>query len=370
MRKLLLMTILLWCLPFVSKAAIVSFSPRDKAVEQNETVEVSMWLDSELEIITAVQGEITYPKDLLQVEDIILGGSALDVWAVEPQVAEESGRIIFSGGVSEGGYVINAKIFTIFFSCIKTGEAMVDFSENPSQILSYGEEEPMPVTIAVKPSTYAIGPSNPYKINISSPTHPEEDIWYNQNNLTVQWENTEALDYSFILNKYETKEPDNTPEEKIGSKTYENLTDGIYYFGIKQKVADEDWGPITYQKFLIDTTAPDNLQVLIGQALEDLGGYYFISFLALDSGSGVSSYTVLEGKDVYKNVSSPYTIRDQNKKQEIIVRAFDKAGNETETKLQYSGQRLSYQKSVLFVAIFMTMAVAVLILYKKKKRSK
>jgi len=370
MRKLLLMTILFWCLPIISHAAIVSFSPREKIMQQNETVEVSVWLDSELEIINTVQGEITYPKDYLRVEDIITGGSALDVWMVEPQVTVEGGKIMFTGGVTEGGYVINAKLFTIVFTGTKTGETEINLDVEKSQVLAYGDEKPEPVEIKVKPSAYVINPSDPYKINITSTTHPEENIWYGNNKLSVQWENTGALDYSYILNKNETKEPDSAPEQETGSKTYENLTDGVYYFGIKQKVSDDDWGQTTFQKFLIDTTPPDNLQALIGQTPEGLDGQFFVSFSAQDSVSGVTSYTVQEGKHIYENLSSPYTIQDQDKKQIITITAFDKAGNETQTEVQYNGQGRSYKKSILFIVILVVIVIAFFVLSKRRRKIK
>ena len=88
MNKYLLKTILgltilvgIFGITHLADASIISANPQDKVFATGETFLVEIHLNSEKEIINAVEATITYPTNLLEVVKISKGGSFLSLWA-------------------------------------------------------------------------------------------------------------------------------------------------------------------------------------------------------------------------------------------------------------------------------------------------
>jgi hypothetical protein len=80
--------------------------------------------------INAIEGAISYSPDFLEIEDISLDGSILDLWPREPSYSNASGTLEWSGGtVRPGGFVQTGKVFNIAFVAKKPGVAGVKFSK-------------------------------------------------------------------------------------------------------------------------------------------------------------------------------------------------------------------------------------------------
>jgi hypothetical protein len=80
--------------------------------------------------INAIEASLSFPSDLLEVENISLDGSILDLWPKKPSFSNASGTILWSGGtVQPGGFVQTGKIFNIAFVAKKTGEAKIRFDK-------------------------------------------------------------------------------------------------------------------------------------------------------------------------------------------------------------------------------------------------
>lgn len=85
-----------------------------------------------------------------------------------------------------------------------------------------------------------------------------------------------------------------------------------------------------------DREPPDEFMPFVSRDPNTFGGNWFISFGAVDKGSGVRSYAVFESR-VEKNLiepndwvptASPYVLQDQSLKSYIYISAVDTAGNE------------------------------------------
>jgi hypothetical protein len=76
-----------------------------------------------------------------------------------------------------------------------------------------------------------------------------------------------------------------------------------------------------------DTTPPDSFTTLIESTRDVFGGLYYIVFSTVDKQSGIDHYEIFENGD-WKRVTSPYKLPDQSLKNDIRVKAIDKAGNE------------------------------------------
>ncbi|MCX6666409.1 MAG: M28 family peptidase, partial [Euryarchaeota archaeon] len=95
---------------------------------------------------------------------------------------------------------------------------------------------------------------------ISSSTHQNENQWYNNNDPIFTW--TPSSDISGINGYSYTIDhsPNSIPETLIlttgTTKTYTDLTDGIWYFHVRAQDNAGNWGPADHYQIKIDTTAP------------------------------------------------------------------------------------------------------------------
>ena len=76
-----------------------------------------------------------------------------------------------------------------------------------------------------------------------------------------------------------------------------------------------------------DDIPPDPFAVRIESTAGVFNGNYYAVFSTVDKQSGLSHYEIFE-RGVWQRISSPYQIRDQSLREELVVRAIDKAGNE------------------------------------------
>lgn len=74
--------------------------------------------------INAVEGKLTFPSDLLDVKEIILGKSSINFWVEEPNL--ESPNTIFFSGITPGGFKSDSNIFTIIFKAKNAGVGGID----------------------------------------------------------------------------------------------------------------------------------------------------------------------------------------------------------------------------------------------------
>lgn len=87
-----------------------------------------------------------------------------------------------------------------------------------------------------------------------------------------------------------------------------------------------------------DTTPPEEFKVTLVRDLNIFEGKYALIFSTLDKGSGLKSYDVVEGRDVFKQVESPYLLKNQALNEKIYIKAIDFEGNETVSMFKPSGK--------------------------------
>ncbi len=316
-----------------AQAAILYFFPHEQTVSQSEHFLVEIRLDSENEFINAVEAEISYSTDLLEVVDLSQGGSFLELWVTEPTIDQQKGIISFVGGIPRGSLVVDGRVMAITFRAKpKTGTAQLKINEEKSGVyLNDGLGTPAPLSTLL--GTYSVNIPSPYAITINSSTHPQEDKWYQDSNAIINWETKSGAFYSYQLSQDPQVELDNRVEEITGEVTYEDLPDGIYYFSLREKLEGDDWGDTSTRRLMIDTSPPLAFAAKIGQSATEYNGKYFLTFATRDLASGIEQYQVIEGEVVYANAASPYILVDQSRKNPVVVRAIDKAGNITESTL-------------------------------------
>jgi len=132
-------------------------------------------------------------------------------------------------------------------------------------------------------------------------------------------------------------------------------------FNIKEETA-----ALPYQ--YNDTTPPDTFAITLEKNPDIFSGKYFIVFEAVDKGSGISYYEVREGLGGWRKATSPYLLIDQSLQENVIVRAYDKAGNFTSVtlpaKIQFQGRPYAY----LFIFLGLILLIFFALFKRKKKK--
>ncbi|OQY15000.1 MAG: hypothetical protein B6I33_01660, partial [Propionibacterium sp. 4572_24] len=116
------------------------------------------------------------------------------------------------------------------------------------------------VEITLGTSTFTYASSGPPSPEISSPTHPDESIWYNDDAPTLNWTTPDSpagiQGYSYILDHSPTTLPDSVIEMNDNTFSYSGLDDGTWYFHVRAQDNADNWGPADHYQVNIDTTAP------------------------------------------------------------------------------------------------------------------
>ncbi|MFA6552953.1 MAG: cohesin domain-containing protein [Patescibacteria group bacterium] len=309
-----------------AQAATLSAYPDHRTVSLGETFTVDIRLNSEQQVVNAVTATIIYPKDLLEVVDVSRGGSFLTLWPVEPTIDTNTGTITLTGGIPNGSFVVDGKILTITFSTKDTGGVEVKFDTETSQVL-LNDGAGTPATLTLNSGIYKIDDLG--YISILSPSHPDENKWYRSRKAVFEWTAENDAEYSYVLGINPDDVPDDTAERTNGQVTFNNVADGIQYFIVKEKRPNRAWQIVGRRRLQIDATPPEPITASVNQDNSVLVGQYYLAYNTTDNASGIDYYDVTENSTVYRNVSSPFILKEQDPNGWLVVTAHDRAGNMT-----------------------------------------
>lgn len=179
-------------------------------------------------------------------------------------------------------------------------------------------------------------------VTVTSGSHPDPNAWYSTNNVDLFWNRpNNAYGFSFILDQMPSTIPDDQFDVTTETtKTYLDVTDGVWYFHIKASGAQQKspFGETTHFKVNVDTTPPDPFPVDLAEKLDPLKlttQTPSVAFEAKDSLSGAYRYDLyLNNELVKENVSSPYRFEKMEYGAYTVkVVAYDRAGNGRESSL-------------------------------------
>ena len=95
---------------------------------------------------------------------------------------------------------------------------------------------------------------------ITSPTHPDQDEWYSNNDPTFNWSEPDdpsgIAGYSFVLDQTADTTPDETIDTTECTKSYTDVADGIWYFHVRAVDGAGNWGPADHYRVKIRTVFP------------------------------------------------------------------------------------------------------------------
>ncbi|MBI3573300.1 MAG: hypothetical protein HY092_03825, partial [Candidatus Kerfeldbacteria bacterium] len=297
-------------------------------------VDVSFIVDTGGQSINAVNADVLFPADKLQVVNPAASTSFISLWVTAPTYSNTDGTINLQGGLPNPGIKTSAGVIsTVTFRIKAAGPATIRYAPSSKVLLNDGQG----TNILSSTGTASFVLSNPPPAGpiVASPTHPSSNTWSNNPDIQLSWEPVPgAIGYSYSFDQIAKNIPDDTVDTTNTSTSVHAMSDGIWYFHIKAK--NESWGGISSYQVEIDTTPPAAFTPTIDQktmTTEDTGT---LRFITTDAASGIDHFEVKQISQnsnasqttLFVEASSPYVI---NKLPaggySFVVRALDRAGN-------------------------------------------
>ncbi|MFH0806183.1 MAG: cohesin domain-containing protein [Candidatus Brennerbacteria bacterium] len=316
-------------------------SPAAGTFTVGSTFEVSVFLDTEKEHVNALDVAISFPQDKLQLVSPTAGQSIISVWTGQPRFNNSTGRVDLEGGMPGGINVSNGLVTTLTFRVKSVGAAAVRFMDGSRVLLNDGLGTD--VLNRTGNGVYQLilpPPQGPITV---SRTHPDQSKWYSTKSVALEWAlpGSIAEGFSYLTNGEPIDVPDNISEGVRTSVIYKNMEDGVRYFHIRA-YREGAWGGTTHYALNIDSTPPAEFPLEIIPDSRTTRRQPVIQFYTTDALSGIDHYelkvvslsTIPEAKaangnqELFVEAQSPYVASELSLgNYDVIVRAYDKAGN-------------------------------------------
>lgn len=342
------------CFPLLVYAenASLYLRPAGGTFSVGSTFEAGVYLNTGGNSVNALRIDLAFPADKLQIVSPTIGKSILSFWVLQPTFSNTNGTVSFQGGIPAPGInTTDGLISNIVFRVVNIGQATVEIRDSSRVLLSdgkgtniLGSRSDAIFSLKLPPSQ---GPT------VVAPRHQDPNKWYQDDNVEFVWDMPQgAVSVSYVLNADPLSIPDDIPEvADKNSVLYNDLPSGTHYFHIKDFTPGAGWGGIGNFVVNIDKDPPAAFPIEVFPRAKTSVHTPTISFDSTDAHSGVDHYTmqVIPLSDGVKNntpffieVSSPHILYELDfGKYDVVVRAYDLAGNFTE-----SHQRLTISQSL------------------------
>ncbi len=346
--------------PHSAQAAKVYFSPMQAEIAEGASFVTEIRLDTEGENINAVDFQITFPFNILEIVELNIGGSVLSLYPVKPEYSNMLGSVSLQAG-APNGFEGDGLVARIFFKAKNKGSAAVRFSENSEAYLSDGFG-----TAAVLEriaANYTVGERRDDFLALSSISFPEEAVWYSKSIIDITWKVESGISYSYVLSSDPGEVPDEVADFPIGQVTFAPEEDGIFYFHLRRCESGE-CGSTSTRSIFKDTVPPEPFQIQLGQDATAFGGKRFLVALVTDKTSGIDHYEVSEIRNgkrgIWETVDLPYVLNETVEIETIELKAVDRAGNERIVSFPLQTTSIGYNNYLSFGIIS---GIGILILY-------
>ena len=155
---------LLCIFPALSQAATLGFVLPFEKVAKNDVFIAQFRVATGKDKINAIDGEISFDKDFLQVKDISTGGSVFSIWTRMPAFSNETGKIIFAGG-TPNGIKEDGLVFKVVFVAQQEGLANLAVSANTNLYLNDGLGTILKPTVSNGQLAIQAGSDNPQDLS-------------------------------------------------------------------------------------------------------------------------------------------------------------------------------------------------------------
>lgn len=321
-------------------AASFSISPAGGTHAVGSTFEVSVLVDTKQQEINAVQMQLAFPADKLQLVSPSAGNSIIEIYTTPPKFDNSTGRVEIIGGIPNGINVSNGLISKLTFRVKGVGSASLRFTGESQVLLNDGRGTN--VLDNTFGATYKLELPPQQGPIVVSDTHPDQEVWYGNQNVSLQWDIglEPAENYSYTISDNPSDVPDDTPETNETKVDYKQVANGINYFHIKA-FRDNRWGGVSHYSIKVDNVPPAEFKIGVTPSAKTFVTRPVFDFTTTDSFSGLDRYEIkiipikIEGRSkavaddqLFVDANSPYQPTELlHGTYEVIVRAYDKSGN-------------------------------------------
>lgn len=308
--------------------------------------------------MNAVSGVVSFPVETLQVASVSKTDSIVNLWVQEPSYSNLDGTVQFEGIALNPGFTgVSGKIISITFRAKKEGKAALIFTSG-SVLANDGQGTN--VLSSLDGSNYTINvspPAAPVKEIqlpplpvINSATHPEESKWYNLKKLNLDWTLPAGVDgVSYAFNSKAEFTPPAQSQGLMAGTSYDpsQYADGAWRFHLR--FHDKNgWGPAAHRSVRIDLAPPSAPFVEYRKGDDPTNPQPIFEWRSEDITSGIAFYQAKVGEGDWfsiGNVIGPYTLPKQAPGEHaFIVRAYDNAGNFSETATNFTVEPIAAPK--------------------------
>lgn len=324
-------------------AASLFLGPATGFYTVGSTFTISLYLNTGGQSVNAIEANLSFPPEKLQVVTPSTGKSLIQVWVDQPSFSNTQGTLRFQGAIPTPGINTGSGLIsTVTFRVKQTGVAAVKILDTSRVLLNDGKGTD--ILGERTGGLYELILPPPAGPLVTSPTHPDQTKWYSANTVGLGWSRgTDVNGFSYVLSGEPIDTPDDISEGVKTSVSYKDLPDGIHYFHIKSLGAGT-WGGVTHYAINIDKTPPAGFEVIISPGEKTSRKQPIFDFSTTDAASGIDHYELkiipLDEKarkvlgnnletdtPFFVEVSSPYYRELDIGRYEVVVRAYDRAGN-------------------------------------------
>jgi hypothetical protein len=341
-------------------ATAINLNTDSQSISMGQQFSVSLTLDAG-QNINAAQGTISFSPSVLKMISVDNTGSIFNFWVEDPTISNDTGTMSFIGGTPTSLSGSGLKILTMKFQAVGVGSSAIKFSNgvvtaddgqgtnvlstvNETSVTVSGTtntptapapviEQPKPVTAAPIASTKL-----PVAPVLSVGLYADQTKWYSQQgDAIVFWEvPKDVIAAAVLVDKNPNGDPLVFDKQLFDGKDVGTLSEGINYIHVRFK-NNIGKGPISTYKVSIDITPPLNFKVSMPEGLKIDDPSPTIDFATNDSLSGIDFYSVIVDSQAPIKVQTgelklPILEPGQHS---VLVKAFDKAGNESESSLAF-----------------------------------
>lgn len=347
---LVIVGVLLAYAPHLSHAATFAIALDKDTFALGSEFTANIKMDTENVGVNASQGTISFSPDVLSVSSIDRTSSVFNFWLQEPTFANDTGKITFLGGSTNGFTGSSLEVFKITFKVKGVGKSDITFTDGAitasdgsgtnvmraTQGVNITSVSKGTVSVIQPPAQISRTPTAasglPTKPILTIPLYPDPQKWYNlSSSFNVRW--TLPNDVSDVATAID-KDPRSSPIRSEGlfdNKTFPALLDGVWYLHIRFK-NNIGWGPVATYRLAVDTTPPLPFSIK-----EDFGAANdnpspILTYTSGDKLSGVTYHLLIDNNEIVVTTSTSYTLPPQTPgTRHVRVRAYDLAGNITDS---------------------------------------
>lgn len=328
--------------PAQAAGASLLFSPNSGSYYVGSTVDVALLLNTNSQAVNAIRADITFPADKLQVVNPSASTSFIKIWISQPSYSNTSGTLSFQGGLPSPGITTsNGIISTVTFRVVAPGPIQLTYKDSSQVLLNDGDGTNVLQTRGIAQFTATLPP--PAGPDARSTTHEDPSRWYVSRNAGFSWTSVGgATGYSYIFDQKSNTIPDEKVDTTDTAVTVPADADGQWFFHIRAHTVA--WGGTTHVLVNIDSTPPATFAPTVDTGAPAATVRPVVTFVTTDATSGIDHYEVRFAAQqgtgetpFFVEQTSPYQLPELTPGDyEVIVRAFDKAGNSTDGTTQFT----------------------------------